>query len=221
MNNKKVLKNTSLVLLNLAGMALFAVIIVLGVKVWMPYFTHHGEGVEVPGVVGRSKNDACYILSEARLDPVVSTRRDTTQRDGVVLEQTPSMGCRVKSGRSIYLVINDLTPETFELPDDIIGTLSKDGARSLLQNMGVDVVPDDQCEYIEGESDLVLGIKHKGVSKKAGDRIPKDRPIVLVVGRSNDDAANRLRDYDSGTVYQSDGTEDVFSEDDGWAVDEL
>lgn len=210
-----------MVLLNFVGMALLGAILIWGLKaVWMPYFTHHGEGVDVPGVVGKSKNDASYILSGARLDPVFSTRRDTTQRDGVILEQTPGEGCRVKSGRSIFLVVNDLTPETFELPDDIIGMLSKDGARSVLQNMGVDVAPDSQCEYVDGEEDLVLGIKHKGVSKQAGDRIPKDRPVVLVIGRTNSDEANRLREYDGDPYYNTEPSESG-SEDDGWAVEEL
>ena len=92
---------------NLIAMVLVGIALCIGLWVWMNWYTKHGESVEVPEVKGMMISDAEYALEELNLvTVVVDSAYVRKQPAGIVLEQKPAPGSKVKSGREIYLTIN-------------------------------------------------------------------------------------------------------------------
>ena len=61
-------------LLHFLAMAVFIVLVGLGIKFGLEYYTHHGEGIEVPLVKGQTYSKARMILEELGLRPRSSFR---------------------------------------------------------------------------------------------------------------------------------------------------
>ena len=164
---------------NLLAMAITAVVLVVGVKLGLDAYTHHGESIEIPNLKGKSVTEAERILSD--LDMVVEVT-DTgyvkTLPADAVLEQSPAAGARVKSGHIVRLTINASKSPTITLPD-IIDNSSLREALAKLTAMGFKVgIP----EFVPGEKDWVYGVLVKGKNVQAGDRISIDDMVVIQAG---------------------------------------
>lgn len=148
---------------------------------WMHSYTRHGEGVDVPNVKGKLISDAQYELDEMGLEGVViDSIYDKRLKPGMVVEQTPGFGSRVKVGREIFLKVNAKGEPTLPLPK-IIGNCSLHEAEANLRALGFKIGP---YEYVDGDKDLVLGVKLRGRNVATGDRVPLTTPITLVVGNN-------------------------------------
>ena len=160
------------------------VVIVVGVPVATLYmldtFTHHGEKIEVPNVVGKLRYDAEYVLKERGLKvQVVDSVYNKRARPGAVLEQSPKEGYEVKGGRVVYLVLNLMGEPTADLPD-VVGHGSLREAVALLQSMGFKLTPN---QTVMGQpKDLLIGVKQGGRKVSAGQTLSRERPLTLVVG---------------------------------------
>lgn len=169
---------------NLIAMVIVGVALCIGLWVWMLQYTMHGEGVDVPDVKGMTINDATYKLEELELvTVVVDSAYVREQPAGIVLEQTPGFGSRVKSGREIYLTINQKQTPTNTIPD-IAGNCSRREAEARLRALGFKIGP---MEFVPGDPDWVIALKVNGREVYSGERVPCDAPIVLVVGNSDAD----------------------------------
>ena len=167
--------------INLLGMLLVITLVSLGAVMWMKDYTHHGEGIDVPNVKGKLISDAEFELREMQLDAIViDSTYDKRLAAGIVIDQTPGSGSRVKEGREIYLTINAKSEPTLPIPN-IIDNCSVREAEAKLQALGFKLGP---IQYVEGTKDWVLGIRCKGRSVNTGDRVPINTPITLVVGNS-------------------------------------
>lgn len=206
MNVKRIL----LVLLyNLLAALLLLGVLFVGLKFWMGSFTHHGEGVDVPDVRNMMFSDASYTLGELRLVPVVvDSAYNKELPAGCILEQTPGVGCRVKEGREIYLTVNNKQVPTLPVPD-LADNSSLREAEAKLRALGFKLGP---TEYVPGDRDWVMAVKSQGVEVQAGDRVPIDVPIVLVVGNNSSEAGtDDSYEYDSwGSEKEDDGSGDGF-----------
>ena len=172
---------------NLLAMVIVGVALFVGMCVWMSRYTMHGEGVDVPDVKGMTLGDATYALERLELvTVVVDSAYVREQPAGIVLEQKPGSGSRVKSGREIYLTINQRQTPTNTIPD-IAGNCSRREAEARLKALGFKIGP---MEFVAGDPDWVIALKVNGHEVYAGERVPSDVPVVLVVGRSD-------MDYDS------------------------
>lgn len=166
---------------NLIAMVLVGIALFIGLWVWMVQYTKHGEGVDVPDVKGMLIGDAEYALDEAKLVTVVVDSAYVRKLPaGIVLEQKPSPGSRVKSGREIYLTINQKQTPTNTIPD-IAGNCSRREAEARLKALGFKIGP---MEFVPGDPDWVIALKVNGREVYTGERVPSDVPIVLVVGNS-------------------------------------
>ena len=167
---------------NLIAMVIVGVALCIGLWVWMLQYTMHGEGVDVPDVKGMTINDATYKLEELELvTVVVDSAYVREQPAGIVLEQTPGFGSRVKSGREIYLTINQKQTPTNTIPD-IAGNCSRREAEARLRALGFKIGP---MEFVPGDPDWVIALKVNGREVYTGERVPCDAPVVLVIGNSN------------------------------------
>ena len=92
---------------NLLAMLLVVIAAIIGVWYFLSAYTHHGESIEVPNIVGHQESDARYRLEKIGLKAmVVDSAFNKQQPAGCVLDQLPAAGRRVKYGREIYLTIN-------------------------------------------------------------------------------------------------------------------
>lgn len=165
---------------NLVAMAVVSILLVVALWVWMGVYTHHGEVVEVPDVKNMQVSDARYAL--ARQDLLAEVLDSSYNRNlpaGMVLDQHPVPGSRVKGGRTIGLVINARQTPTLPVPD-IVDNCSRREAEAKLKALGFKLGP---VEYCAGDMDWVFGLKSAGRNLNTGDRVPIDVPVVLVVGK--------------------------------------
>lgn len=193
---------------NLIAMVIVGVALCIGVWIWMVQYTMHGEGVDVPDVKGMTINDAEYALGRLDLVTVViDSAYVREQSAGIVLEQKPGVGSRVKSGREIYLTINQKQTPTNTIPD-IAGNCSRREAEARLRSLGFKIGP---MEFVPGDPDWVIALKVNGREVYSGERVPCDAPVVLVVGNSdssNDNEDDWTIDGGQGTMDNESGEQE-------------
>lgn len=172
---------SSMVFWNLAAMVLFVVAVLIGLWYWMALYTRHGESVDVPNVEGMLLNDAEYALGRVGLEAeVIDSSYNRSLPAGTVLDQLPRSGSKVKAGREICLTVNARQTPTLSLPD-IADNCSLREAEAKLKALGFKLGP---VEYVPGDKDWVIGVKCNGRQIGAGERVPIDVPVVLMVGDS-------------------------------------
>ena len=192
---------------NLIAMVLVGIALCIGLWMWMTGYTMHGESVEVPEVKGMMLSDAEYELEKLELLAVVVDSAYVRQQPaGIVLEQTPGVGNRVKSGREIYLTINQKQTPTNTIPD-IAGNCSRREAEARLRALGFKIGP---MEFVSGDPDWVVALKVGGREVYSGERVPCDVPVVLVVGRS--DMGDDMADEELTDPWGTDSTAEASSE---------
>ena len=154
--------------INLFAMIVFIVLLCLVLKFGIDIYTHHGEEISIPNIKHKNFADAEHILENAGLKIMVSdTGYVKTLPPDCILEQTPVAGKNVKSGRTIYVVINSSASPVLTIPD-IIDNCSYREAKAKLTAMGFKV---GSVEYMPGEKDWVYGLKSKGRNLQNGQNL--------------------------------------------------
>lgn len=166
---------------NLLGMMLFVALMIAGAWYGTMIYTHHGEVISVPDVSRIHHTDAALLLSQYELDAVVAdSGYNRNLAAGSVLMQQPRAGTRVKSGRKVYLTVNSGNAPTLTMPD-IADNCDAYEAEIRLRAMGFKLGPK---EYVPGDKDWVIGVKCRGREVRAGEKVPAEAPVVLVVGNN-------------------------------------
>ena len=191
---------------NLLAMLIVAILTCIGIWKGMEFYTHHGESIEVPQLVGLQESDAYYKLNQLELHGVVVDSAYNKNRPaGAILEQVPTAGRKVKSGREIFLTINTERRPTTALPD-IADNSSLREAQAKLTAIGFKLGP---VEYVAGDRDWVYGVKSRDRNVYAGEQVPLDVPLVLQVGQGFSDLEEPVEDEEVVTDETStaDGAE--------------
>ena len=133
----------------------------------------------VPSVEGLMKDSAIQILEDLDLHPVhLDSVFNASAIPGAVLEQIPSVGSNVKSGRPVYLTTFRVTP-----PDEKIGVHEGQDARlaqSLLERKGFNLrVNTEANTELDGK---VVRVEHRGISLGPEERLQRGSSIVLIIG---------------------------------------
>jgi len=115
----------------------------------------------------------------------------------------------VKSGREIYLTINQKQTPTNTIPD-IAGNCSRREAEARLRALGFKIGP---MEFVHGDPDWVIALKVNDREVYTGERVPCDVPVVLVIGNSKlgddeEDEEWTTEDEQSTTSDDMDGYEE-------------
>ncbi len=156
--------------------------VIYGTLFWIDSYTRHGESHVVPSVKSKNIEEAEKILNSQKMKSVII---DSTyvkgEAAGIVLEQTPAPGSRVKEGRSIYLTITTTSIPLIQLPD-IIDNSSMRQAAAKLKGMGFKLT---EPQFIPGEQDWVYGIKYRGKDLKSGDKVPHEAMLTLCIGNTH------------------------------------
>ena len=181
---------------HLAAMLVVVVLLCVGVWFWLDVYTHHGEAIKVPDLNGMNYAKASALLEEDGLYiSIVDTGYNKRMPAGSILAQQPEAGSKVKQGRTVYITINSLQSPQLSLPD-LIDNSSYREAEARLKALGFRLL---EPRRIEGEKDWVYGILSGGRNVHAGDMVPIETPLVLVIGDGLYDEDEDLPDGDALT----------------------
>lgn len=195
---------------NLVAMVIVVVLICLGVKYGLDIYTRHGEEVPVPKVVGMNCEEARQLLEQDGLVMMVSDSGYNKRMPAdCILLQSLDYGAKVKRGHVVYVTVNSPSSPTFVIPD-IIDNSSIREAEAKLIAMGFKVL---EPKYVTGEKDWVYGIESRGKRLYAGDHVPIDMPLTLMVGNGQyDDMSADIHVTDANEFAPEDAKEDEFEE---------
>lgn len=164
---------------HIAAVAIVVALLSIGVKYGVARYTHHGETLVVPNVVGMQLDKAVDKMAEAGLTLVVQdTNYVKTMPPDCVLEQTPGKGKRIKSTHVVYVTINAAEPPALVMPD-LADNSSYREARAALLSMGFKYV---EPQYVPGEKDWVYAITANGRQVEAGERVSSEARVLIQVG---------------------------------------
>lgn len=167
--------------LNLIAMIVVVIGACWGTLLWLDHYTHHGEAYVVPNVKNKTLGEAQQALHNQKLEGlVVDSSYVKGLPDGMVLDQNPVGGARVKEGRTIYLTITTSKVPLVKLPD-LIDNSSLRQAEAKLKAMGFRLT---EPEYVSGEQDWIYGIKYRGRNLVSGDKVPHEAMLTLCVGNT-------------------------------------
>lgn len=195
---------------NCLGMIVVALVLVGATFFFLNRYTHHGENISVPDLRGMDFYSAEAKLHGLGLElEVADSGYVRTFPPDAILEQQTVAGDEVKRGRVIRVTINSANSPTIVLPD-LADNCSLHEARARLTAIGFRL---GAIEYVRGEHDWVYALKVHGNTVVAGQRIPINTPITIVVGDGDvDDEFNgdeELEDYIFG-YNDTDSLEDAF-----------
>lgn len=155
------------------------IVITIVVLQLLKLYTRHGESVEVPDLKEITLEDAGRILEGRNLNyQVIDSVYMKNKRTGIIIEQTPAAGEKVKENRSVYLVVSSDKAPMIVLPD--VRDISLRNAKSMLESIGFQII---EIEYVPSEyKDLVKDVKIGEKILSPGTKLVKDTGIKLVVG---------------------------------------
>lgn len=189
---------------NLLAMVLVVIVLMVGVKFGLDWYTHHGEGIKVPKVEGMLFSNARSILIEEGLNVIVSDSGYNKQLPAdCILAQNPGEGTMVKSGHTVYLTVNSPSSPTIAIPD-VVDNSSYREAEAKLMALGFKLLPP---QVIAGEKDWVYGILCRGRRVSTGDHVSIESPLTLIIGSGQYDYDEELNYVESG--YQTTQGNDV------------
>jgi beta-lactam-binding protein with PASTA domain len=149
--------------------------------------TRHGQAYGVPDFNGLTLDQAREAAREAQLRLEVNDSLFLPARPGgTILEQNPSPGAKVKSGRRIFLTINASNPKIARIP--YVAGYSLRQAKNNLE------VAQFQIEKLIYKDDIaanyVLEQQYRGRSITANSQIdaPTGSGVTLIVGRGGNPA---------------------------------
>ena len=193
--------------LNLIAMPAVVVAVIFGVLHWLDNYTHHGQSIIVPNVKGLPLKQAEAEFSKKNLKTVVVDYNFVKGMPaGAVLEQKPSSGAKVKTGRTVYLTINTAEMPKVAIPD-IIDNSSYRQAEARLRALGFKLTAP---EIISGEKDWVYAVKYMEKELTNGEKIPRESVLTLVIG--NDEIKADSLNTDSLIVGTTKGENPVIDE---------
>ena len=193
--------------LNLIAMPIVVLAIIFGVLHWLDDYTHHGQSIIVPNVKGLPFKQAEAEFNKKNLKAVVVDSNFVKGMPaGAVLEQKPSSGAKVKTGRTIYLTINTAEMPRVAIPD-IIDNSSYRQAEARLRALGFKLTAP---EIISGEKDWVYAVKYMEKELTNGEKIPRESVLTLIIG--NDEIKADSLNTDSLIIGTPKGTNPVIDE---------
>jgi len=182
MEKRSILKN--IYIRNLLALILVSIVLLYAVLSGLKHYTQHGQAIGVPDVKGLTVENAEPFFANKELNyAIVDSVFNKSAIPGSILETIPPVGSMVKKGRIVYLKIVAFLPQLITIPD--VKDTSQRQSRAMLRSLGFEKV---DIKMVPGVyRDLVLGIESKGKPMEAGQRVPANTPLSLLVSSGSDD----------------------------------
>jgi len=164
----------------LIALGIFLVLIFFLIKC-LDIFTRHGQEVEVPLVLNSQVGEATRNLENKLFHVKIDSVFVNDKPGGLVIDQNPAGGQKVKENRTIYLTIVTYTAPSVHIPR-FEDTPFKE-YESILKGLGLYA---DSITYKHDIAlDLVLGVIWKGKKLAEGASVPKGSKLGIILGDGN------------------------------------
>ncbi len=162
------------------GLAILTVCVVLLTSFFsINLYTHHGEAISVPDFSGLTFEQAQRMAENKDFKVEISDSVHFQDKEkGTVISQVPESNSKVKSGRTIYLVVNGMEPEKLFMPD--LTGISVRQATADAELFGLKI---GKLSYVPDISTTVLQQRYKGKTIAPNTPVIKGSTIDLVVGK--------------------------------------
>lgn len=179
-------------LIHTAAFVLAIVLAFIGLNIWLKSYTRHNKALPVPDISLMALEDAVFTLKDNHLRfEIIDSVRNAEHPAGVVLEQRPKAGAKVKENRIIYLTIN--AQEEKYVPVPFVKDFSQRQAIATLKAVGFKV---SDIRFAPSQyRDLVLDVQLEGQSVENGASLPIGTELELVVGQGPSDEKIAIPDF--------------------------
>lgn len=167
-------------------LAVSVIVILAGVaSLALGVFTRHNVYKDVPDFVGADIKQAQLLAKPGNLRIEVSDSLYVPRfTPGMILEQKPEAGTKVKSGRRIFVTVNSSGQKTVDVP--YVAGFSLRQARSLLETAGLEI---GRLVYVDDiATNNVISQSVGGVA------VTPDKPLRVEIGSGVDLTVGRTRD---------------------------
>ncbi len=177
--SQKTKQGLSYLVKHLLAMVIIAILLFIGLNLFLKNYTRHGVTIVVPDVKGLPIDSAISVLTKEQLRyRVIDSSYVDTLPGGIVIKQNPDAGREVKPERTIYLTISSYSAPKVKMPDLIDMPLQT--AQSILETNNLKIK--EIIYKPDIANNVVLEQLYKGKPIKPGTLIPINSEITLVVG---------------------------------------
>jgi beta-lactam-binding protein with PASTA domain len=165
---------------NIFFIAVFLMVLLVSLLIFLNAFTRNNQSIEVPNLVGKSIIEFEKKLSEMDLKYMIvdTANFNPNFNIGSVLDQEPNAGAMVKGGRRLYLTLNSSDFKEIKLPK--ITGLTLRQARTVIESLGFIF---GEIEYIDDIAfNVVLSISSNSIELTEGDFLKKTSTIDFKLG---------------------------------------
>jgi len=143
-------------------------------------YTRQGKTITVPLIKGLTEQQIISGLEKRELRyTIIDSIHNPDLSPGVIVEQIPAEGSKVKKDRMLFITINAFSAEQVRMPALVDYSLRN--AKVMLESLGLNV---GRIIYVPSEyTNLVMGQKFNGRDIAAGASLPKGSEIDLIVGQ--------------------------------------
>lgn len=166
---------------------IFISILLVGLWLYLSFFTRHNEKIIVPNIKGLTVTQAKEKLEEKDLNfAVIDSIWNQKAIGGTIMEQIPDPGSEVKEGREIYLTVYRLEAEAKSI--DIKEGEDAQVAQIKLENKGLNYsLKFEQNTLLAGRVIRIL-VGDREITSK--DKLTPGQKITLVVGEKGYSTVN-------------------------------
>ena len=157
-----------------------SVVLIIAVFFFIKIYTLHGQGSPVPDFTGLTEQQLQHLIQSQKLRyTIIDSIYIDNAPKGIVVDQTPRAGEKVKKNRNVFFTINAFGEEQIVVPS--LTDYSLRNAQEMLESYGLRV---GDLIYIPSEyTNLVLGQHYNGKPVEPGTMLRKGASIDLLVGR--------------------------------------
>lgn len=162
------------------------IVLIFLVVLSLNLITRHNKQFEVPDFVGIDLKEATRLADKGELEIYINdSLYNSHLKGGVILDQNPKAGSKVKKGRRIFVVINSYNQRQIELP--YITGYSLRQAKNILEKNGLNI---DEIIYKEDmgtNSVIEQRVNGKVINADSHQMVYVGSSVTLVVGLNASD----------------------------------
>jgi len=161
-------------------MALIVIVLIIAIQLVLRNYTDHGEEIQVPNLTGMELKNADELCFQKQLKWLIQDSiYNKNLPGGVIIDQYPPAGFRVKKNRKVFFTTSRWYPEMIPMPK--VYDMSFRQAKRVIESQGLFI---DSVEYEPYFArTYVLKQKYEGFIIDEGTPIEKGAGIVLVLGQ--------------------------------------
>ena len=160
-------------------LAVFLVFSILIFFILLPGYTRHGEEIKIIDVTNLTVEQAQKSLKALRLKIVVADSTYMPNKSpGIIVEQSPVSGSRVKPNRTVYVTVNESQPPKVRIFYEQIISQHFDQVSRKLKSMDIKI---GKLKYIPGRPENTVHsismdgrLLFKEVNPSKGEKKPKE-----------------------------------------------